>query len=178
MNLREAIGSSLLLNIVIVIIGIISAFLISSIAYSKAFKAKNRIVSVIEEYGGNCNFSAYGTDSCTKKIEDVLTDMGYSSNISSNCDLNVDTVEGSDVYDAKLVYNGDGGHRFCVYKYTLCDYSRVTGNRKCKDESSVQNYYKVVTFMHFDIPVIGEFLEFGVSGETKSMYDTFVNIKG
>ena len=45
-------GSSLLLNIVIVIVGVVSAFLISSIAYSKAFKVKNRIVSVIEKYNG------------------------------------------------------------------------------------------------------------------------------
>ena len=44
--MREAIGGGLLLNIVIIIIGVISAFLIGSVAYSKAYKAKNRIISV------------------------------------------------------------------------------------------------------------------------------------
>ena len=164
--MREAIGSSLLLNIVIVIIGIISAFLISSIAYSKAFKAKSRIISVIEEYGDNCNFNDY-TNECKNKIESVLSDMGYSSNISYDC---------HDLDDHEhLVYDGSDGHRYCVNRYTLCDYSSVTNG--CKDDSNVSYYYKVYTFMHFDIPLIGQFLEFKVSGETKLFNEKFINIE-
>lgn len=159
--MREAIGSSLLLNIVIVIIGVISAFLIGSIAYSKAFKAKSRIISVIEEYNGKCDFNDF-TDECANKVEDVLTDMGYSSNIVNECDDN-----------ENIVYNGVGGHRYCIYKYTLCD----RYNNVCKDDSNIKTYYKVVTFMHFDIPVIGQFLEFQVSGETMLFNEKFVNIK-
>ena len=75
--MREAIGSSLLLNIAIVFIGVISAFLISSIAYSKAYKVKNRIVSIIEKFDGQCNFEGYGTDNCTIAIENDLIVVNY-----------------------------------------------------------------------------------------------------
>lgn len=174
--MRESIGSAMLLNIVIVIIGVISAFLISSIAYSKAFKAKNRIISVIEEYNGACDFSDF-QDGCANKIEAVLSNMGYSSNISKECERAAnDGDDNSNIIDVLRVYSGEGGHKYCVYKYTLCDYTRVNGNRKCSDKSNIQTYYKVITFMHFDIPVIGQFLEFPVSGETKTFYETLVNV--
>ena len=165
--MREAIGSSLLLNIVIVIIGVISAFLISSIAYSKAFKAKNRIIAVIDEYDRICAFDGYGTDDCTKKIEAELNDMGYSSNISKDCGK---ITVGTDELDP--IYKGIGGHMFCVYSVTLCDKS----DNKCKLNSSKSHYYKVKTFMHFDIPVIGRFLEFPVTGDTRVYIDKYSNI--
>lgn len=164
--MREAIGSSLLLNIVIVIIGVISAFLISSIAYSKAFKAKNRIIAVIDEYDGKCNFGDY-TDACANKINDELKNMGYSSNISKDCGK---ITVGTDELDP--IYKGIGGHMFCVYSVTLCDKS----DNKCKLNSSKSHYYKVKTFMHFDIPVIGRFLEFPVTGDTRVYIDKYSNI--
>ena len=181
--MRESIGSALLLNIVIVFIGVISAFLIGSIAYSKAFKTKNRIISVIDEYNGVCNFDGYGSDVCTKKIEAELTDMGYSSNISQECkqidnEYEESYSDGMKYLKAKLVYNGNGGHKYCVYRYEICDYTRegFQGNRGCKDSSSQYYYYKVVSFMHFDIPFIGSFLEFPVSGDSKSYIDSFAKV--
>lgn len=168
--MREAIGSSLLLNIAIVFIGIISMILVSSIAYSKAYKAKNQIISVIENYNGVCNFM--NGDSCFDEIESKLTDMGYSSNISQGCP----TKYGTPLYGnlAGSVSPLDG-HVYCVYKYTICDPdTNLPGS--CPDNSTEKTYYKVVTFMHFDIPLIGQILEFPVSGETQSFYNRFVNI--
>lgn len=173
--MREAIGSSMLLNIVIVIIGIISAFYISSIAYSKAFKVKNRIISVIERYDGACFNDIDDNDSCYQAIEAELQDIGYSSNISADCEeITVDNDINS-IKSVELVYpshNYDGGHRYCVYKYSVCSGS----GSKCNSYSNRLTYYKVVTFMHFDIPVIHSFLEFPVSGETKTFYSDFKNI--
>lgn len=176
--MREAIGSSLLLNIAIVFIGVISAFLISSIAYSKAYKVKNRIVSIIEKFDGQCNFEGYGTDNCTIAIENDLNAMGYSSNINSTCPGVEYSSENEDILSVALIYDGfDTGHKYCIYKYEMCDYTNPYGNsRVCSQNSSVLYYYKVKTFMHFDIPLIGQFLEFPVSGETKTFYDTFVNV--
>lgn len=173
--MRESIGSALLLNIVIVIVGVISAFLISSIAYSKAFKAKNRIIAVIDEYDGVCDFANY-TDECANKINDELKDMGYSSNISAECKKNAYNSyvnDNSGVKDVEPRYLGDNGLKYCIYEFILCDVTRVNGNRQCKDSSNVYHYYKVKTFMHFDIPLIGSFLEFPVSGDTKMYIDRF-----
>ena len=44
------------------------------------------------------------------------------------------------------------GYNYCVIKHTY-------GN---------DNYYKVITYMHFEFPVIGSAVEFPVKGETKS----------
>lgn len=180
--MREAIGSSLLLNIVIVFIGVISAFLISSIAYSKAFKVKNRIVSVIEKYDGICFNDTEDKDNCYKEIEAELQDMGYSSNIVATCPKEEDYIESNDygILSVQQMYpkTFSSGHKYCVYKYTLCDNDQIDLNhRKCKENSNEMYYYKVISFMHFDIPVIGQFLEFKVSGETKTFYNTFVNIE-
>lgn len=174
--MKEAIGSSLLLNIALVFIGIISAILISSIAYSKAFKAKNVIIETIKNYNGDCDFE--NRDSCFYEIEAKLLDMGYSSNITHSCS----TDSGEPVYGRTegSVMPLDG-HVYCIYKYTLCDEkTEVSGDdvvNKCSEDSSVSYYYKVVTFMHFDIPLIGSFLEFEVSGETPAFYSRIVNVK-
>lgn len=179
--MREAIGSSLLLNVVIVVIGVISAFMIGSIAYSKAYKVKNRIISVIERYDGKCFDSTDDTDECYKEIEAELQDIGYSSNIHQECDkITIDNND-SGILSAELVYphntNYNRGHRFCVYKYVMCDTESSMNGNICDEQSNQLSFYKVVAFMHFDIPLIGKFLEFGVSGESKTYYNTFVTIK-
>ena len=68
--MKEAIGSSLLLNIALVFIGIISAILISSIAYSKAFKAKNVIIDTTKNQNGDCD--SKNGDSCITETEAKL----------------------------------------------------------------------------------------------------------
>ena len=47
--MREAFGGSWLLGFVALFIVLFSAYLAVSINYTKAFKAKNKIVSIIEE---------------------------------------------------------------------------------------------------------------------------------
>lgn len=165
--MKEAVGSAMLLNIALVFIGVISMILVSSIAYSKAFKAKNQIISAIEDYDGQCVFDI--GNSCFDEIEQKLTNLGYSSNIAHICDNT----------DPDLIY-GDvtrSGHAYCVYKHTLCDTTDDGYSITCKPDSSESYYYKVVTYMHFDIPVIGRFLEFPVSGETPTFYEKFQNVK-
>ena len=178
--MREAIGGGLLLNIVIIIIGVISAFLIGSVAYSKAYKAKNRIISVVEKHDGICFDSIDSSDSCYKEIEDELKDLGYSANISATCpNIEIDNTD-SGIKSVERVYpssNYNSGHKYCVYRYTLCDTVDCGSGIACESRSNQLIYYKVIIFMHFDIPVVGSFLEFPISGETKAFYEKFVNIK-
>lgn len=170
--MREAIGSSLLLNIALVFIGVISMILVSSIAYSKAYKAKNQIISTIDDYNGVCNFMK--GDSCFDEIERKLSDMGYSSNISKGCDTKYGTPVYGNVTGSVAPLDG---HVYCIYKYTLCDSTTNSSGISCPEGSHEKTYYKVITFMHFDIPLIGQFLEFEVSGETQAYYNRLENIK-
>ena len=178
--MRESIGSALLLNIVLVLVGCISLFLVGSIAYSKAYKVKNRIINIIEKYDGDCfGYLEPGSnrEKCYNEIENELSNMGYSSNISKECPMdyenNIDNP-----YKISLEYPVSAyevGHKYCVYKYTMCELVNTESGVSCTYDSEKRYYYKVVTFMHFDIPLIGQFLEFSVSGETKQFYDTYVN---
>ena len=42
--MREAIGNTFIVNLLMVFLGVMSALLVGSVSYSKAFKVKNRII--------------------------------------------------------------------------------------------------------------------------------------
>ena len=139
--MREAIGSSLLFNLIIVIVIVMIAFLVGSLSYSKAFKVKNRIINIIEKYEGYNQ-----TDSkMINEINSELKNMGYRINKNKKC-------KSGDI-------SGSNSYEFCIYK----------------KQTKTGSYYKVVTYMYFDIPIIGSLLHFPVSGETKIFYDTYIN---
>lgn len=148
--MREAIGSSLLFNLVIMIVIVMIAFLVGSLSYSKAFKVKNRIINIIEKHDG------YDGNAVTE-INSELKEMGYRVNNEKNCPDK--TNEGF-----KLVPNSSS-YEYCVYvAYTTIDSENVEKNP----------YYKVITYMYFDIPVIGGLLHFPVSGETEIIRNYYV----
>ncbi len=157
--MREAIGSAFIVNLILIFIGVISALLIGSISYSKAYKIKDRIIYVIEKYDG---FS----DAAQTEIDKQIISIGYKLNDgnSRNCENLFRRRYGSNYNAANLVHGaalGTNQYNYCVYKNHY--------------ESSPGSYYTVVTFMTFDIPLIGGLLQFPVSGETSLIYDVIDN---
>lgn len=140
--MRQAVGSAFILNLVIFFITLMMLIFVGSISYSKAYKVKNRIINIIEDNKG------YNEDSIDE-IESTLADIGYQISLTSDC--------------GKVMPEGS------KQKYPTSDY--VSGYRYCIFENTTSNdngvYYTVVTFMKFDFPVIGNFVEFPVKGETK-----------
>lgn len=151
--MREAIGNTFIVNLLLVFLGVMSALLIGSISYSKAYKVKNRIIYTIEKYGGwNVVSPTTGTNLVQAEIESSLKDIGYSLALANSVLGGCPNRNG-----ASLVYGGVTSkttYHYCVYEYT--------------NEKGI--YYGVTTFMHFDIPLIGNYIEFPVYGETKSLY--------
>ena len=143
--MQEATGQAGLMNIMLTIMGIIIVLLAGSIAYSKAFRVKNKIVDIIEKYG------TYN-DTSRVEIESTLTNIGYRT--TNN------TLQGShcpsDKFDGFKLANIVPQHLYCVYK--------------SDSNSEGTYYYKVVSFMYFDLPVVGRFIEIPVTGETKTFY--------
>ncbi len=144
--MQEATGQAGLMNIMLTIIGIIIVLLAGSIAYSKAFRVKNKIIDVIEK---NSVFN----NVAQSEIDSVLTDFGYRvidrDKLKSYCPSN--KFEGFDLVESTMQT-----HLYCVYR--------------SKDNASKTYYYKVVSFMYFDIPVVGNFIEIPVTGETKVFF--------
>lgn len=150
--MREAIGGTWLLGIVVLFIVLFSAFLALSVNYTKAFKVKNKIVNIIEENEG---FSSNNTGGVTTKpgseleessrtedkIYAYLTEMGYATT----------RIDSKRCTDDDMEYV-DGG--YCI-------------KRVCNDQGA---YYKVRTFIKVELPIIYQTFTFPINGETKLIY--------
>lgn len=145
--MRESIANSYIFMLVMLFIGIIILLFTGSLAYSKAFKVKTRIISIIEKHKGY-------TDAAKAEIDDVLQDVGYKI-VERNCPNKTGGVP--------LEVNSVRGYNYCVYEFT----PHIDPANPNKGKGP---YYGVSTFMHFDIPLIGDFLQFEVYGETKIIY--------
>lgn len=138
--MKEAVGNSFLVTLSIILLFLIMSLLVASLSYSKAYKAKNKIVSVIEKYDGY-------TASAESDISTDLKKMGYKVNTSSRDCKEYDNMT--------LLHNTDiGAYDYCIYKV-----STTRGN-----------YYHVITYMHFDVPIISEYLTFEVKGDSRTVY--------
>ena len=171
--MKETIGSSMLLYIVVIIIGIVGTVFAATNNYSKAYKAKNNIISIInndyminhgkktvgatEIYHTDCFHSTATTaqrNSCIEKISATLSNMGYSMSAQ---EASVCTeILNSKGYSA-LVYPSllsDKFEGYCIFKVNvnLTDY-----------------YYTVVTFNHMNIKAfnLGSLYKTSVYGQTR-----------
>lgn len=140
--MRQALGNAFIMNIVIVMVIVIILMVISSLSYTKAFKVKNMIVSAIEENNGFNN-------KAQEQIDANLAKMGYRINKNG-----IQTCDTSVLPEKCRAQNNAASYRYCVYE--------------C--ETSKGNYYRVTSYMYFDLPIIGDKMEFPVYGETKTFY--------
>ena len=145
--MKDAIGGSLLLNIVVIFTSIIILFFVTMLTYTKAYKIKNRIIEVIEK---NEKY-----DSVTKtELNSDLHRAGYVTATKDQIDKKCEKG------NLNSLQSGETGYLYCVY---CKDYDNQTG--KCAQETT----YEVVTYIHFNLPVIGNMMTFAVKGETKTL---------
>ena len=119
--MRGAIGNALLLNIIITFVAIIIIFFSSILAYSKAYRVKNRIVEIVEKY------ESYSSDA-ELEIKNSLGGMGYQLGECSN------------VTDNTLVNNT--GYRFCIEEIKLKN--TLNSPKYYKVTTYVQFYFPVI----------------------------------
>lgn len=138
--MREAIGSSFLVNVIIVFIAVIMLLLVGSLSYSRTFKIKNKIIDIIEKYE---DYNA----SAAAEIEQLLSNMGYRVNAygRQSCKTNG---------DGEALNEYASNYRYCVVEYT----------------SDRGVYYGVTAYIYFEIPLFSKVLEFPIYGETKTFY--------
>ena len=155
--MREATGGSFLLYLVLFFVGVIILFFASIMSYSKAYKVKNRIINVIEEYGDIASMSNVERDNIIALINDDLSKVGYSYTQNRNtCNFNncnsVDDINNTN------------------YNYCLCKVDVDSS------DSSKGYFYEVITFTEFRFPIIDSIITSNVHGETKIMgksYDDY-----
>ncbi len=145
--MREGLGSVALYNIIIVFIIMTFSILAGTMSYSKAFKANNRIINAIEMYEGYNDLSA-------ERINYNLSGLGYQfENNIPKCGNRNGLVPMEKNYL-------NSNYRFCVYA----------------EEVDTRSYsgrfveYGVVTYIHIDMPVIGDYFRVPVYGKTNRIF--------
>lgn len=147
--MRESIGGGLLFNLVITFVIIMIGVFVASLAYSKAYKAKNKIIDILEDYGAETDTPPIA------EINNVLGDLGYNENNGRTCS----PTKGGTIYPINV---SEKAYDYCI--------------EKIKTKSGY--YYRVSTYMHLDIPIVGRIFSTAITGETKNIYSTYVNIYG
>lgn len=153
--MRDAIGGTFSLQIILFFLVVINAYLAFSVNYTKAFRIKNNIIAIIEQQEGYTTSSALGdTDSAQTRIFNLMKRANYTIDRNSlRCN------EGyTQIYDT-MQNTG-----FCLQLHKNADGS---------------GYYSVITQVNIDIPIVNNILPlsgiFSIKGETKSIYSNKLN---
>ena len=124
---------------VIIFLFLIMLLIMGSLMYSRAFKNRNEIITIIEKHRG-FNLQA------RNEIDEFLRMVGYrQAKDFHNRDVNnsCQPPSGWSNEPVQSVY------LYCVYRNNNAD------------------LYQVVIFLYLDIPIVGEFISFPVRGETR-----------
>lgn len=152
--MKESIGYTATLNIVIIFITVIFAIFAMSLSYYRAYKVSNKITESIEKYEGY-NYLAEA------EIRTKLTSLGYNfSSVScrqklGECSL-YSPVYGDNVDDSIKVSKYSGELGYCVYA--------------CPTNKTNYVKYKVTTNMMWNIPIINDVLNIPVETKTRELY--------
>ncbi len=162
--MKESIGGTWLIGIVALFIVLFSAFMAYSINYTKAFRAKNGIIDLIEQNEGYTFYNGSNIENRTQ--EDLMNDssvqakayalvksMGYDYGSKSENKVvcnNDGTISDATKIDAAYQPGG-----YCVYRF-------------CNSDGTYR--YKVVTYVMMKFPVINFGITVPIKGETKTLY--------
>lgn len=148
--MREAIGTSYVVNFIIVFFVIFITLFIGTLSYTKAFKVKNKIIDIIEDYDGDIISANALKPDVQSEIDGKLKSIGYRISNKTTCDADRFTEKGA--IEIPKSTGAASSYRYCVYQ---------------KNETN-GTYYGVVAYIYFEVPIIGAKLEFPVYGETKT----------
>lgn len=139
--MREVSGTTWTFQLIILFILIFACFLTLVLNYSKAYRVKNEVISILEKYEG-------ATPESLEIINNYLYDSAYKN--KGRCPegwYGVDNYEGL----AEQALNNKN------YYYCFEENSR-----------SGRIYYEIRLFYRFSLPVLGELATFKVNGRTKA----------
>ena len=159
--MKEAIGNAALFNIVIIFVGILIAFFVGSLGYSKAYKVKNKIVEEIEKEGEHSTTVAQA-EKAYSRAEPEIMDWLASGDDGKGIGYRINTAAGQNnsrcpKKDGAELVNQVSDYEYCVYIHSTC-----------KDETKGKCgiYYSVTAYMYFDVPIIEDLIRIPISGET------------
>lgn len=155
--MKEAIGGSWIFIIVITLIMFFTAFVSLSTNYTRTYKIKDKIVSIIASKKGV-------SKSTIQSINKELRDIGYSS--KSAC-----PDDGGTWYGFSRTNNNGTVSRtkanYCIKRNVVV--SKCSGRTDGAIGHPASNYYSVAVFFKIDFPVLGNMFQILVQGETSTI---------
>ncbi len=146
--MRDAFGGLMNMVIIVVFLVLVSGYLAFNVNYTKAFRVKNKIISAIEQYEGNCD-PGNTTNQCNNAITDYMKQVGY-------------TAENLNITDWDCTNQG----------YCIKEYNAETETATTETDIPEKVYYRVTTAIVIDIPIINKIMPnlsvFQVSGTTRT----------
>ena len=150
--MRDAIGCSFVLVIIVFFIVLVSAYLAFNVNYMKAFRMKDKIISYYEEYNGECK------SECSNKIKSYADSIGYAPD-SFKCSNDLKM-------DAKGLY--------CFKQFSR--QNNVADADDVYSDNKQAYYYKIETKINIEIPIVDNLLgikAFKISGDTKTFQSKY-----
>lgn len=166
--MKNAISNVWLLGMIVLFILMFSGYLAVSISYSKVFKIKNEMLTIIEKHDGITNKTGKSMESKVKSGTTVTGNfgtlqtinlflLGSSYNTKGTCPAGYCGVDDL-AYNKKVSYSKNKG------KYYYC-----FRKEKMWGAENDAAYYDVVVFYKFNLPVIGDILTFEIDGKTSKI---------
>lgn len=161
--MKDAIGGLFSIQAIVIFMIVVNCFLAFSVNYTKAFRAKNEIRSIIEKNEGL-------TCQALKQIDDFVLKNNYriADGFATWCSNN----------NYQVARDSNQTPLFC-YKVEKVDIAGGSSN----NDTYKGAYYTIATFVNIDIPIFNKvFSEVGsvfrVQGETALIYSSGVNYSG
>lgn len=136
--MRDAIGGSVTIVIIVVFIVFALGYMAFNVNYTKAFRMKDKIITVYDDYNGNCNTA------CENEIKEYADKIGYSSG------------------------TGTGGTMYCptgtskLNLYCVDEVPVTTGDDDNISDSLNARYYHISTKISMEIPAFKNILNFRI----------------
>ena len=152
--MREAVGTTWIFQLVLVFVLIFAAYLALTVNYSKSFRVKNEVLTVIEKNEG-----------LTNKALTTINNYLYTNNYNQKGRCPDGWYGVSDLTSMRYEEVANKKYYWCFYK-----------NTGYHTSMSGRAYYKIKMFFRFELPMIGQITTFDVDGQTYEMDNTYDGI--
>ena len=153
--MKEAIGQTISLQVILVFVVFLNAFLAFSVNYTKAFRVKNKVINILEQNEGFNGAAA-------SKIDDYMSGVGYNVNIQGERDG-----------------IGNCKNGVCILAHCAGRIGDDASSGECptgaSDKQDYRIYYSVTTYINVSVPIINRILNqdmpiFRIQGDTSTIY--------
>ena len=156
--MKESLGNAFVFGFFTIFAFLTLFILITAINYSRAVKIKDRLLTYVQSYAENhatvdgngaVEIINFDDPEFRDMVDHELSILGYRRNVNVTNTTECPNREGA------IIANTSSTYKYCIYAR----------------ETSRGYYYGVMTYMYFDIPIIGTTLEFPIYGESKIIYN-------